>query len=146
MGSFSGFQHWVVGFLFEREPELGHGRKVVLIRKLRPEWQCLKFNGIGGKIEDGERPEQAMRREFGEEAGLDIDNWEQCVTLRCPTGIVYFFRAFADNIHEVKSITDEEIVICWADILPALVIPNLRWLISLCLDKDVKFPVEVSEK
>ncbi|HSI37253.1 MAG TPA: NUDIX domain-containing protein, partial [Tepidisphaeraceae bacterium] len=46
--------------------------RVLLIRKNRPAWQAGKLNGVGGKIEPGETPRQAARREFEEETGLAL--------------------------------------------------------------------------
>ncbi len=60
----------VVGFLFSEDFSY-----VVLIEKSKPEWQAGRLNGVGGKIEEGEEPLDAMRREFKEEAGLDIQHW-----------------------------------------------------------------------
>mgnify|MGYP001571225688 CR=1 FL=1 len=59
--------HYVLGFLFERQ-----GRLVWLIKKARgPAHLIGKYNGIGGKVEPGENPEEAMRREAREE--IDVD-------------------------------------------------------------------------
>ena len=55
---------YVAGFLFSPDRS-----RVLLIRKNRPAWQAGKLNGLGGKIEPGETPPQAMRREFREEQG-----------------------------------------------------------------------------
>lgn len=63
-------QKYVCGFLFSTDYE-----HVVLIQKLKPAWQAGKLNGLGGKMEEGETPLQAMQREFKEECGLDIPNW-----------------------------------------------------------------------
>jgi 8-oxo-dGTP diphosphatase len=65
---------YVVGFLIS-------GSLVSLIKKNRPEWQKGKINGIGGKIEKGETPEQAMKREFYEEAGIRINKWKRFAVL-----------------------------------------------------------------
>ncbi len=67
-----GFADYVVGYAFSPD-----GKEVALIEKLRPDWQAGKYNGIGGKVEPGERRCQAMSREFGEEAGVYIsaDRW-----------------------------------------------------------------------
>ena len=46
------------------------GEKVLLVEKDRPAWQSGKLNLVGGKIEEGETPEQAALRELKEEAGL----------------------------------------------------------------------------
>lgn len=57
---------------------------VVLIRKSKPEWAKGKLNGIGGHIEEGETPLEAMVREFDEEAGIKSasDEWTELLTLR----------------------------------------------------------------
>ncbi len=59
--------NYVAGFLFEPYME-----RVVLIQKEKPTWQKGRLNGVGGKMELGETPLQAMQREFREETGLDI--------------------------------------------------------------------------
>jgi 8-oxo-dGTP pyrophosphatase MutT (NUDIX family) len=55
----------------------------VLIRKSKPEWQRGKWNGIGGSIEPGETPLDAMVREFQEEAGTHTtrNDWMELLTL-----------------------------------------------------------------
>jgi 8-oxo-dGTP diphosphatase len=90
------------------------------------------LNGIGGGIEPGELPFDAMRREFREEAGLDIDSWKHyCTITDDKTWKVYFFYAFSKM--EPKTMTDEEVV--WYDYqyLPSDVLPNLHWLIPMAL-------------
>ena len=66
---------YVVGFMFNPAENA-----VLLLRKNRPSWQVGKLNGIGGRIEGDETPQQAMRRECMEEVGLDCDQWKEfCV-------------------------------------------------------------------
>jgi len=57
---------YVVGFLFSEDQS-----RVLLVWKNRPAWQNGKLNGVGGKIEAGETPLQAMEREFKEETYFD---------------------------------------------------------------------------
>ena len=55
---------YTIGIVFS------HNLKCVfLLRKNRPDWQAGKLNGIGGHIEEGEEPLNAMRREALEETG-----------------------------------------------------------------------------
>ena len=60
-------QEYVVGFLFDEDArryhKTGHGN-VVLIEKNRPAWQAGRLNGVGGHIEIGETPDEAISREF----------------------------------------------------------------------------------
>ncbi len=102
---------YVVGFLLDP-------LHVVLVRKNRPQWQAGKLNGVGGKVEADELVLGAMRREFEEEAGLRIDDWDHLATLRCEnryhvSSTIYFFRHLDEGtlVHQVRSMTDEAIEI-----------------------------------
>ncbi len=119
---------WSVGFLLD---DTG---RVVLIRKKRPEWQAGLLNGVGGKVEPGESPLDAMRREFREEAGVDVDEWDHLLTLGLPDGFVYVYRArvSADVVDAVYSVTDERIVVGSVSAIRAgKTVPNLRWIVPL---------------
>lgn len=50
-------QEYVVGLLFDP-----HRKYICLIQKNRPDFQRGFLNGVGGKIENGEWPLQAMIR------------------------------------------------------------------------------------
>jgi len=123
------FTDWVVGFLFNNKGE------VALVSKTHPAWQAGKLNGVGGKIDDGETPAQAMQREFSEEAGADIAEWREFALLKVQDGQVHFFAAQGD--HELRSMTDEKVG--WykvAEVTQLPIIKNLAWLIPLALDKN----------
>lgn len=131
---------YVAGFLFS-----GAKTEILLIQKNRPQWQAGKLNGIGGKIEPGETPIEAMRREMREEAGLDIEDWQNFATLEGKGRyIVHMFKAFATGRPAATSLTDESVF--WIP-LPSLrsqpTIPNLAWLVPLALDPDIQGPVHV---
>ena len=49
-----------------------------------------KWIGVGGKFEDGESPEDCMRREIAEETGLIAEKWDY-------RGIVTFVSDFAET-------------------------------------------------
>ena len=55
-------RRYVLGFVFD----FGW-HNVLLIHKTKDDWQKGRMNGLGGKIEDGEPPIDAMVREFREE-------------------------------------------------------------------------------
>ena len=124
-------QGYVCGFLFSLDRE-----RVLLIRKRRPAWQAGKLNGVGGKIEPGESPPQAVRREFCEEAALDVTDWREVLTLSGPDWRGHFFRAFGD-VDAARAVTDEQLEIHRVRQLPPDTIPNLRWMIPMLLDEDV---------
>ncbi len=126
-------KQYVVGFLFNDD-------KVALIEKNRPEWQIGRLNGIGGHIEKGELPLEAMKREFSEEAGDFIERWEYYCTMNYPESIVYFFRLFGD--YQITTKTDEKVGWYSVNNLPDNVIPNLNFLIPLALYTD-KYLIDI---
>lgn len=95
-------KEYVVGFMFDPDYE-----NVVLIEKKRPVWQAGKLNGVGGKIEKGETPKQAMRREFYEETDVDYPKWIPFTTLEFDDSILHCFKTDYDMMHYVKTNTDE---------------------------------------
>lgn len=128
--------YYVVGFLYSYDK-----KHVALIRKSRPEWQIGKLNGVGGKMEDGERPSEAMEREFREETGYTVfaDDWKLFCTLSWRTAIIECFSAVGDLI-QLKSITDEQIEIHETDGISTLeTIPNIPWLVHMGLDDEVVY-------
>ena len=126
-------QEYIVGFAFRKQ-------SVLLIRKLKPEWQVGYLNGIGGKIEINETAHQAMSREFEKETGV-ITSWQQwqrfCTTEARDSRVHFFATKFGDI--KVKQMEAEQIG--WYRIdenLPEKVIDNLRWLIPMA---SAKIPV-----
>lgn len=50
------------------------GRTLMLHRNRKPgDYHAGKYNGLGGKLEPGESPEQCMKREVLEESGLSVE-------------------------------------------------------------------------
>ena len=119
-------QQYVLGFLFSPELSL-----VALIRKQRPEWQRGKLNGIGGKIESGEKPADAMRREFHEETGVDFLGWNHFTTMCGPDWIVFVFCGADKSVLAVDSITDEEVTFKSPLCFNEGCAHNVNWLISM---------------
>lgn len=74
------------GFMFD-------GTRVALILKKRPNWQQGRMNGVGGHIEAGETPAEAMAREFEEETGFKTlpEDWNPLVVLSGADFRVHFF-------------------------------------------------------
>jgi 8-oxo-dGTP diphosphatase len=123
-------KEYVAGFLFNERK-----KHVALILKNRPDWQSGKFNAIGGSVETekAEFPLGAMRREFKEETGLDVDNWHAFATLEDDRGWkVYFYWAIGE-VWACRKTTDEDIKVFRVEDLPENIIPNLRWLIPMAL-------------
>ena len=134
---------YVAGFVFDKSHE-----RVILIRKNRPTWQAGRLNGVGGHIEPGESSLEAMRREFEEESGCDLDQWSAFATIKGPWGSVEFFRIFTDDAFNlVYSRTDEHIEKYRIAELPwDQCIPNLSWLIPLGLYVHDQYTPIVAEE
>jgi len=134
---------YVVGLHYVTKPDV-----VLLIRKTRPEWQNGKLNGVGGHIEIGESPIEAMRREFREEAALDILAWRKFLVLSNEFFHITFFAHKGKRIEmpEIKSMTDEKLE--WHPVrpLPDDTIPNLRWIVPLGLEMDLEEHVVAKHK
>lgn len=133
---------YVVGFLFDDS-----ANAVLLIEKQGPEWQKGKLNGIGGKIENHESPREAMVREFEEETGVKVTQWQHFASLGDSQNNrfrVYFYFAFSNKaVSEAISKTDEKIIIADLDRLRFLnTIPNLKWLIPMALSMRAELKLE----
>ena len=133
---------YVAGFAFD-DSENGVCTQVALILKARPAWQEGFLNGIGGHIEEGESGHAAMVREFEEETGLNVPNWELFVILQGIDWSVAFYRVFGVDLKQVKTTTDEEVVVVPAHSLPSNVLFNLNWLVPLALDYKPRIPTSV---
>lgn len=133
-------KHYVLGLIFNKSSE-----NILLIEKLRPEWQKFRWNGIGGKIEEGETPNDAIHREANEEVGRSYV-FEHVITFTCPGGTVYVYKSiFPEEDIPFKQIEDENLSIWSLDDLPISMMGNLRWLIPLSL-AAVAFPIYVHQK
>ena len=138
--------HYVVGFYFS--PGLD---KVALIRKTRPAWQEGKLNGVGGHVEAGESPQEAMVREFAEETGHVTHRWHYYARMKGPDFTVDVFTV-SGPLEKLKSTTEEKIEFVIVEEVGPLrndVIENLAWLIGLALDhlvdgrpmfSEIKYP------
>lgn len=104
-------KRYVLGFAFTPTFE----DDVVLIRKLKPEWQAGKLNGVGGSIEEGETPVEAMKREFFEEAGVSIseERWREFAVMRgADWAVICFETCLRDyEFDHLESKTAEQLTI-----------------------------------
>jgi 8-oxo-dGTP diphosphatase len=121
----------VIGFLFD-----GRGN-FLLIEKNHPAWQKGRLNGIGGKIERGETPLQAMIREFREEAGAAVTFWREFALV---TGDGYKLYLYTAKENVKLNPTPDEGPINWypVDNLPPNILLNMRFLIPMA---DYKFNI-----
>lgn len=132
-------RRYVLGFLFANDLS-----NVLLIRKLRPNWQAGKLNGVGGKIESTDKTtEEAMTREFEEETGLIVlpERWQHFAVMRGPDFALHAYRAFSHNLEGAQSMTDEKVEIVPIDpnghpCHDFNYVPNVHWLLPLALDRQ----------
>lgn len=128
---------YVLGFLFDPSK-----KDVVLIKKLKPEWQKGKLNGVGGKIEENETPLEAMRREFKEETGGEIEEWREFLQLSGHSFIIHTFVAFSLHAYTVKTMEKEKVKVYKVNRLNFnKTIGNLKWIIPLAIDKDLIYSI-----
>lgn len=141
--------NYCLGFAMDR-----WSNQVVLIRKNRPKWQAGFLNAPGGKIEPDESPRHAMSREFAEECGQEIPeyNWYPLAVLTflrdTETMKLYVFYTRTDDAY-IETKTDEPVL--WYDVaqlLPArrysVAVSNLPWLLAMISDTTPKAIPEVT--
>lgn len=137
-------QTYVAGFLFNEDRS-----RVALVRKNRPEWQAGLLNAIGGKVEvSDETYKAAMIREFQEETGLLIESWLHFCTLSGTSWKVYFYSAISDKFKNIKTATDEQIIVTSIDYFYRRLdlMKNLKVLLSLALDTSgIETPVYLND-
>lgn len=148
---------YVLGFAFSRD-----GKNVILIEKLRPEWQKGKLNGVGGKVEPEDiSPLHAMIREFKEETGVDTferigdltNGWTHYGTMTFHNDItgepcrIYLFKMFSNCIYQCKTVEDELVFRISIDdtLTEKPLMHNLPILIPLALSKEFVY-TELSDK
>jgi 8-oxo-dGTP diphosphatase len=113
---------------------------VLLIEKSKPDWQAGKLNGVGGKIEPGETPLEAMVRETDEETGLTVTEWRHYATLRFnghDRVFVYDANHSFNNVRWARLPGEEKLFIVGTDRIRrgySYALPNLAWLVSMGFD------------
>jgi 8-oxo-dGTP diphosphatase len=120
---------------------------VALVKKARPARQAGRYNGIGGRVEAGEDPEDAMVREFREETGLEVNTWGHRVTISGTDREVLVYVSWLVRTERLRN-PDASEPVGWFDQfrLPSPCLHSLHWLIPLCRDPDVAAPVVVRDR
>lgn len=123
---------YVVGALFNDD-----GSNVALILKNRPDFLNGKLNFIGGHIESYDTsPLEAMKREAKEEAGVDVD-WKFVSMYKDEGYEIFYFTTFSSAAYDsATTLTDEVIVKCETNNLPADTYQDVREFIAYVLNKN----------
>ena len=122
---------FVLGFLFNIDCT-----KVILIRKEKPYWQKGFYNGVGGKVQEGELPIEAIRREFREETVLDIFYWKYFGYINDSGNKISLFTSLIPTESFVKESvvnkTEEIVTEVFLDNIKNIpIVYNLHWLIPM---------------
>lgn len=146
-------RQYVLGF--QVSPKLD---QILLIQKARPDWQAGRLNGIGGHVEPGETPIQAMVREFAEETpwGSEAEDWTHYAYMdkRGEWAVSVFFTVrhglgdhrTLDEIQRwnAKPKVDEPLhVVLFQNLLVLPCIANLPGLIGFIRDTARTQPIEI---
>lgn len=126
---------YVLVFVFSLDRE-----RVLLIRKNRPEGQAGSLNGLGGKIEKGEKPLDAAYRKLEEESGLDPFKVAELLHFAVIEGDgyrVFCYRSKTDWVGTAQSMTSEAVAVydvrqLLQDVNNSL-IHNLNYILPLAL-------------
>jgi 8-oxo-dGTP diphosphatase len=124
---------YVLGFAFR--PTV-HGIKVILIEKTKPGWMKGRLNGVGGKVEDGEKASAAMAREFEEETGYPSSacSWQYFTEMHFPGDcVVLCYARQLPYDAEVQTTTEEcvEELVEKGFHLDPRILDNLLWLVPM---------------
>ncbi len=89
--------------------------KTLLIQKAEGKWFAGMYNGLGGKLEEGETAKEACIREVWEESNelITLKNPFQLATLTFPHEVTIHLHAFYDIIDEVALPANREGVAYW---------------------------------
>lgn len=141
---------YVLGFLFTP----GFNRVALLRKTHGPGEMAGKLNGIGGHVDPGEMPIEAMNREAKEELGVETD-WMAFCSMRCDDEwICDCFVAEIASFAELPKENDAaEAVEQWSPeraLVHGDIMRNLKWLIPLAMESsasgvmsEVHYPIGV---
>ena len=132
-------KEYVLGFLFSPDK-----KEVLLLKKEKPAWQKDMWNGVGGKVEEGEASIQAMAREFEEEAGVQIDTWIAFAEMSGTGWHIDCFHAVSENIWKAfpqvaeDGETTEDVHVFPVGNIPQNIVAEVAWLVPLALNSTAE--------
>ncbi len=134
---------YVLGFPFYKDMTqqfVEQATRILLLKKRKPPSHKGLLNGFGGKIEEEKKETavEAMVREFKEETGLATEHkeWALFAVLEGKDYKVFCFMAWMEEARLTKA--HNAVEACHyinVNGLPYNVVPDLRYLIPLALDR-----------
>lgn len=125
-------KNYVVGFITD-------GKRVLLIKKNRPDFQKGLYNGVGGLVLENETPVETMIRKAKSETGLQINDWIKIDTFPYPETetTLHLFQATVSKkfIKNYRTTTDEIVRIFKIDRLPINVVADVSYICKKRLTK-----------
>ncbi len=109
-------KNYTLGFVFDKKMQ-----QVLLLHRIKPPYEML-LNGVGGKIQANENPQDAMIRELKEETNIALQENDKIIFLTQMmffNGIslyVFYIVLDSDDIDYAKLEDTEEGVLAWYDI------------------------------
>ncbi|ADU30952.1 NUDIX hydrolase [Evansella cellulosilytica] len=103
---------------------LKRGNEILMLNREFPEWMGV-WNGVGGKIDDGETPLECILREVNEETGITLKDkqvtYKGNITWTDPENTYYggmyaFVAELPNNFTYDTPIKTEEGILDWKDI------------------------------
>lgn len=148
------FQHYTLGFVVFKNT-----KTILLIEKLKPEFQKGYLNGLGGKMEEaqiqtavkGETITECIIREVAEESGLltSPSEWNYFCSMRCTKNstdketkawiVDCFINIIEDSnrMHEIINKEEEKLALLQLDQINTLnhkLLGNISWLVGMGID------------
>lgn len=120
-------QRYCCGFIFSYDQS-----QALLMLKCKPDWQRGRYNGIGGKCNDGEPYGDAMAREQREEILGHVESWRLYAILDTEHAEVAFFFGHG-HVGQIFSRENEIVQAFDVAKLPLNALPNVHWLVPMAL-------------
>jgi 8-oxo-dGTP diphosphatase len=106
--------HYTIGFIRRND-------EILLLNREKPAWMGV-WNGVGGKVEQGESPRESMIREISEETGIELTHvyFKGVVTWMVDEhrhgGMFAYYAEVSDNFEYCTPVQTDEGILDWKKI------------------------------
>ncbi len=126
---------YTVGFVINKSHKL-----VLLINKNRPAWQKGALNGLGGRLQESETPNEGIARSVNREANIETnaEQWRKIGSIENDGDVIYFLTTVYDGeTADATTMTDEQIEWFPLKNLPSTLVPYSKKMLSQ-VKKEIK--------